>query len=345
MTAAHTPKQSLLSLDNYLTEKVKPHAHLLDKDAQKLRDVFKQLIEIGLLKILIPKEYGGLNFDSTQYANLSINIAKCSGALSLLQAQHQRAVSYIKVLNLQSLYPSILKDQVSYAYYNALKHHEILHVTIDEETPGSVRLSGTLPWVTGLDLLDQLFLLFRSANHQYVTLLPFKNVIQNGGEISCSEPINTRVLSSANNVSVTLTNWLIRSEDIISKRGIDEEHFPEALPSPPFVFVAYAEVAFDYIRSSRYFNRAPVQKHFNLLQGKFNSYKEKILLGGNGDSLTLLRQEGFPIARDALELAILACGAKVLLEDHPVGRMVLEMWQPTITGPREEQLDAYLEKR
>ena len=332
----------LHQLESFLCETVNPIAHLLDKDSDRLHEIFNQLKTWGLLKLHIPREHGGFELNSRQYAQIAISIAKCSGALNLLHSQHQRAVSYFNMLKLHGQYQCIIDKDISFAYYNAAKHISALTVIQDQTIQGAFRLTGTLPWVTGFNLLNKLFLSFRSGENKYFAILPFENITQDNGAIHCSLPIKLRALSSANNVSITLNNWLIKPDSIIAMRATNENFSPAELSSPPFMFVACVEVALEHIQASRYFNRETVQQHFIPLQKRLACYKETVLAGGCGKSITELRAQGYPIVRDALELSRITCGAKILLEDHPIGRISMEIWQSITAGPREGQLDAYL---
>lgn len=86
------------TLNTFLDSCITPISDKLDYDPQLLQQAYQQLIEIGALRLLIPEHLGGLGGERSEWVNYNLTMAKYSGALLFLQAQHQYSVSKLKQL-------------------------------------------------------------------------------------------------------------------------------------------------------------------------------------------------------------------------------------------------------
>ncbi len=74
---------------------VRENAAAIDRDVEALRAALGRMAEAGLLGARVPKEHGGLGWTDRAYREFEESLARASGALAFVQAQHQGACAIV----------------------------------------------------------------------------------------------------------------------------------------------------------------------------------------------------------------------------------------------------------
>lgn len=102
-TTAADPQQQLAQAEAYLQTSVAPQAGAIDRDARALKAALQGLGDRELLALRVPPSWGGAGFDATAFWQFGAMVARHSGALAFLQAQHQSAAAAIAGSSNESL--------------------------------------------------------------------------------------------------------------------------------------------------------------------------------------------------------------------------------------------------
>ncbi len=320
----------------FLKNDVAPISNALDHDVPLLKKIYQQLIELNVLQLLVPSGCGGLGGDRAEWIEYNILLSQYSGALLFLQAQHQFAVTQLKKLlpapKAVSLLKKISEETLALGIAFAANKKQ-LQVT---KVKDGFELSGKLFWVTGFDCFSSVLLSFDIDKEIYYALLPFQNMPE---KIIVSSPTDTIVFSSANTVSVTLDRYFISNDEIIGswhEQGDVMEH--------PVIynFAGAAKALLEISTRGKYYYHAPVKEKYASLLNQWENYYKKII--ENKSHPRQLRAEGLLLAEQCIHFARIVCGAESILASHPMNRLAREIWQYSVSGYSEKQLEAYLEE-
>ena len=80
---------------DFAEEHIKPFSRKWDTENHFPREVVRQLGELGVLSILIPKQYGGPGLTYTDFVDVLVEVAKVDGGISLLFAGHNLCSNHI----------------------------------------------------------------------------------------------------------------------------------------------------------------------------------------------------------------------------------------------------------
>ncbi|MFI0347866.1 MAG: acyl-CoA dehydrogenase family protein [Chthoniobacterales bacterium] len=325
-------------LSSFLEREVAPIAYQLDEEADLFRKFHERFVDLGSLNFLIPQSLGGLGGERREWIEYNVLMAQYSGALLFLQAQHQYSVSRLKKLlpdprvekTLRWL--AVSKQGIGLAL---AKNKNLFHVASTDE---GYHLSGTLPWVTGLDYFSHLLLSFEHNGMLFYTLLPFQALKRNEGNLLMSPKIETAVFNSISSNSMRLDHWFISHDEIIFSHPI----VPKKPIEHPSVYnlAGAAKALLKEALQGKYGNLPEVKKTHGQLSNSWNEYYHRIL--EDKTCPLTLRAEGVELAERCVLLSRVACGSVSVLKSHPVARLSREIWQYTIAGYSEEQLKAYL---
>src|SRR5688572_15691990 len=206
-------------INHFLSSHVAALNNVLDQDESLLKNTYQQLIQLGGLRFLVPKEQGGLGGEREDWVEYNILMAQYSGALLFLQAQHQLAVSQLKKLLPQKkvidLLHLIAKDNVGLGVSLAANKKSIEVVKVKN----GFQVSGKLLWVTGFNYFQSVLFSFDIEDHVYYSILPFHSVLKNN-TLSISPKIETVVFNSVNTVSIILKNYPISNNEILAVQAI-----------------------------------------------------------------------------------------------------------------------------
>jgi hypothetical protein len=326
-------RQTKLFLDIH----VAPVSDVLDHDENLLKNIYGQLIKLGALKFLISKEFGGLGGERSEWVEYNILMAQYSGALLFLQAQHQFAVSQLKKLlpekRVMDLLRMISQDNLGLGIALAA-NRQLLNVV---KAKNGFQSSGKLLWVTGFNYFQSVLFSFDIDNQIYYSILPFNSILKNKS-IDISKRIETTVFNSTNTVCIALDNYFISNNEIIAIQPLQ----PKTPTEHPAVynFAGAAKVLLELASQGKYKNCNLSKEKYASLLNEWEIYYKKIL---KHESCPLkLRTQGLSLAEKCISFARMVCGAESILASHPINRISREIWQYSVAGYSEDQLNAYL---
>lgn len=323
---------------SFLDAHVAPVSDVLDHDENLLKNIYGQLIKLGALKFLISKEFGGLGGERSEWIEYNILMAQYSGALLFLQAQHQFAVSQLKKLlpqrRIADLLRMIAQDNLGLGIALAA-NRQLLEVT---KVKNGFQLSGKLLWVTGFNYFQSVLFSFDIDNQIYYSILPFNTILKNKS-IAISKRIETVVFNSTNTVSIDLYNYFISNNEIFAIQPIQ----PKTSSEHPAIynFAGAAQALLRLASQGKYKNCDLSKEKYASLLNEWEMYYKNIL---RHESCSLkLRAQGLSLVEKCISFARMVCGAESILASHPINRLSREIWQYSIAGYSEDQLNAYLE--
>ena len=212
----------LTSLRNYLIEQVSPMAHRLDSESDLLFKAFEDLGKRGLLAPKNPIRLGGLGLDTHSFQQFQSLIAQYSGALALLQTQHQSAASFLLTSRNEALKQTYLpamttgKKRIGVGFSQLRREPAPL---VAHPVSGGYRLTGEVPWVSGAGLFDEFVgAAVLPAGEAVFGLLPLVSVEDEAGQIAVSEPMALFAMSATRTVSVQLQDWFLPHQQVVGVR-------------------------------------------------------------------------------------------------------------------------------
>lgn len=322
----------------FLDTQVLPIQHQLDSDAKLLSVVFEQLANLDALKLMIPKTEGGLGGERPEWIRYNMLLAQYSGALLFLQAQHQFSISQLKKLlpniPIRHLLLKIATERERIGFYGTRKDNYQI-----KEVSNGFFLNGQLKWITGLNYLTKIFFSFNFEGNHYSTLLPFQARSDEQGEMQISLPMKTAIFESTNTVSIELRNWFIAKDNILSIQKIHPS-MPSEHPTI-YTFAGVTKSLLDMSLSGRYASSDKVKSRHQTLFKAWQGYCDEIMNGQHNP--LILRAKGAALANKCAQFARMVCASDSLLAEHPLNRLAREIWQYTIAGYHQDQLEAYLE--
>ena len=214
------------------------------------------------------------------------------------------------------------------------------HLVQIQQQDNHLVLNGTLPWVSGHTFLDYVVIFLTIDDTLYQLYIPFKNTHTAQGSITCSPSLKTIVFNNINTVKITLKNWVVEKEYILSvetKKTVN----PIRIPSATHFFIGTTRALLKLIKKSRQFKNHKLQQQYIILEKQLDEFTQKVLNANvNGD---VLRAQGRQLAEASAALARLAYGGTALLADSPIQRHCRELWLYTASGLTTDRLDFYLE--
>ncbi len=327
----------LEKVKDFLETEIAPIANELDADYQQLVEVFSRFKKLGALGLLVPQELGGWGADHHALVRYNMLLANYSAALLFLQAQHQYVVMDL------SKYP--ITEEVKALFSGMAEKQQAVGVCLSAkkttaiEDGDSLRLSVTMPWVSGYGFFDKILISFLYNDDLCYALLPFKNYQSDDGTIQCSERIETVVVNAVSTVRIDLNNWPIKKSELLCTIPPDE--YLPAVPHPTiYNFAGVSQALLKEVERSRHFDAEFVQAKYHALQQQLNHYIKKISQPINEPFS--LRAQGRRLANSCSEFARLTLSGSALLPHAKVQRLCREVWLYSAIAFQIEQLQAYL---
>lgn len=210
----------LTELKAFLTSRIDPYANSLDKDIALLRSRFIELGQRGLLAIKTAKKFNGYAADKALVHDYFATMASSSYALAFLVAQHESCASLLQKGQNMALAETAL-PQMTRGEFRAgvgiyhLRNHAQSALIKAEKVAGGYRIDGTLAWLSGFEIFDQLALGFVCNDEELVALVPFSAQKAQGGSIRIGNRQEITAISSTNTVSIAFDQWFIGDDQII----------------------------------------------------------------------------------------------------------------------------------
>lgn len=340
---ATSQKKLLLErFKKFLKTKVYCVANQLDTDTNQMKLIFDEFKKSGYFKIYLPKEYGGYNLSQAEKLDLYEAIGRWGAAFGFLQIQSVMAIWFLQ----QSSNISLKSN-----YFQKLKNNEVTigntlsymkpgskTIPIATETNDGYMVSGTIMFASGWKLFDKLLIGFEIENHkeEAFTIIPFKNINSNKGNIKIGCLLKTIVMQSTNTVSIDIKNYFVPKHQVINKwpKGI---YYKKYCSFPPSTFMlGIAKTALDVVKKLSCFStRQEIHNGYFLLNKKLEkcsrntrNLSTKIKIGNQFAEIITL-------SWNCVQFAMLASGGASLSIHHEAQRLYREIviWAVQKTFP------------
>lgn len=203
-----------------LQAEVAPQAQRIDREPAALQTALGHLAEAGLLGLQVPQLYGGLELEQSTYRQFQELVARYSGALAFLQAQHQSAAALLgrsPNRELQQAYlPGMARGEILVGISFAHLRRQPSPVTAIAQ-PGGYVFQGQAPWVTGWGLFrDFLVAALLPDGLVVYGMVPFQTQRQQtGGELLCSQPLELAAMTATATVTVEFRQWFVPEAQVV----------------------------------------------------------------------------------------------------------------------------------
>ena len=326
------------SLQTFLDDRIAPISEKLDVDFQTLHNAYRELVELGALRLLIPAHLGGLGGERSEWMKYNILMAQYSGALLFIQAQHQYSVSKLKQLMpgepIEACLQTLARDNKGIGICGAADKK----ILLGEPEGDGYRINGELFWVTGYRFFDEILTSFDYGDSNYYIKLPLHAMEQKGGKSMVGDLITTAVFNSTNTVKLKIQNWPIAHSDIIAQVTADKNK-PLIHPTA-YNFAGAAIALLALAKKGKYADNPQVEKRHRQFSERLEQYCDDLSHSTEGPFDR--RAKGRLLAEECAMFTRSACGAASMIASHPMNRICREIWQYTVAGYTEEQVEAYI---
>lgn len=158
---AIAPEPFWTDLTAHLVADVNPIAAQLDHDPVALAAAFRGLGDRGWLGLRVPTALGGLGLGDRAYGRVREILARHSGALAFLQAQHQSAAAIMAASENADLRDRYLPDlcwgrrSLGISFSHLRRSGEPALRAAPTATGDGYHLTGSAPWITGWGCFDE----------------------------------------------------------------------------------------------------------------------------------------------------------------------------------------------
>lgn len=199
---------------DFLRDEVRPNAERIDHDPEAMRVAFDGLRRLKLLALRRHEKYGGPNLSESEFRAFQEEIARASGALAFLQTQHQSAVSLLGRHASDSIRERYLPSMDSTLCvglgFSQLRRSGPPICRAVPEGDG-FRISGEVPWITGLGFFDEYIVGASLPDGQAVFgLVPFREV--EGQKLS--SPMKLTAMEAASTVVGELSDFFLAADRV-----------------------------------------------------------------------------------------------------------------------------------
>ncbi len=329
------------ALKAFLEKEVQPVANNADFDANILKRLFYKLAKTDILTFYAKKKHGGLEFELFEIVSTGELIASYSGALFVLQCQHQSAARYISYLADEYIAKNIIPQlrTGSKGIGLALSHlRNLEHPTlVGDKFDKGYFLSGKLKWISGFNIFDEIIAGFFFKEQELYCVLPFVNNEIDGRYIQFSKPLELATINSTNTVSATLHQWPIYEKDIIfnqkkgylastGKNGSVNVH-------PTIATLGITLALIRLLKSDSIKSKTDAVKLLNTLETKQNEYRELLIKACiEKSSIIEVRAKILNFATQTLKSVALMIGGRAVMLNNEIQRLHRELLQYTIWG-------------
>ncbi|MCU0546278.1 MAG: acyl-CoA/acyl-ACP dehydrogenase [Oscillatoriaceae cyanobacterium Prado104] len=348
------PQNLLDTAETYFQKFVAPQAEIIDSNSQALATAIAGLEARSLLALRVPQHWGGIDIDAASFDRYQESIARYSGALWFLQAQHHSATSMLAASDneiLKNKYlPAISRGELRLGIgFSHLRRSGNPAVTATPAKDGFL-LSGKVPWVTGFGLLHKFIVAATLPDDRAVFgLVPLANFAGECGTITCGEPMPLIAVSSTNTVTATFNNYLLHESQIISLKPagwIAQNDRKNVLKSIPATLGCIG-AGLDAIEAvAREKNSPAISAASKKLEQKFDRLKNSFYKPQNlsfAEELAL-RTEAIDLAMRCGQAAVTVAAGAANSTMHPAGRIYREAIVYAVTGQTKDVMAATLDR-
>lgn len=318
-------EQRLDSFATYLTKYVAPNRAIVNTNKDKLFEVFYAMVKHHVLGMWMPNIYGGMDLDNIQQHRFIVDITRASGALMLLQTQHQSVQRLIasfadEEFCLHWLPPSCDGSICFGIGFSHLHQNENCQVRAVDH--GDYYLvSGKINYATGYGLYNWLALGFICEEEEIITLIPF--TMQDGFSFGRTLPLVACFATQT--ITFELTNFKVPKTHIICKQPIGMHHY-RSIRSKQFLSIHIGTMlaVLDLLDIKHVKQQPMLQQTIDKLNNKIIEYTQKALVHPLDEITAPLRIEGLLLLQQIIFFADQVFRGKALLNDHPLNLLKQE---------------------
>lgn len=346
----------LQTAEALLRSTVAPVAEIIDYDPQQLVAAFSSLGSHALLGLRIPQQWGGVEVTEPIFSQFQELLARYSGALAFLQAQHQSAgamLAHSENLTLKQAYlPGMscgnVRVGISFSHLRRIPSPlKALPVA------GGYWFNGKAAWVTGWGCFQHVIVAALLPDEQIIyAVVPFETQQQTGGgNLVCSQPMALAAMGSTNTVSVGFRDWFVAPEQVVRVKPLTAMATSDRLNVLQHSFYALgcAQAGLDVLQSVQQKRQsAAIAKAHTALTQELQICRQAIYLA---QSRTLdfaanlaLRAKAIELAVRCAHAAVIAAGGAANNISHAAQRIFREAMVFSVTGQTTAVMEASLEQ-
>ena len=346
------PETVAQAYETFFLEWVRPRAGAIDRDLGALREALEEMARRGYLGVNVPVEDGGLGFDGREFRRFQQAVARASGTLAFLEAQHQSACSFVKGSENAPLKERLLRRmargevKAGIAFSQLRRSGEpALRVAPKEE--GYV-LEGRLPWVTGWGLYDSCVTAGSLPDGRTVFVY---HALEEGPALKASPVLRLAAVELAQTVALQVKGLFVPGSDVLYTRPgtwiQENDKVKPALQSP--LALGCAQAGIDVMRDEAEKKKsAAIAGAADRLQAELDRCNVEIetAIGDREDTARALKARAW-----AIDLAVRCAQAGVVsssgagnLADHAAQRVYREALAFTVLAQTRPIQEATLER-
>jgi alkylation response protein AidB-like acyl-CoA dehydrogenase len=346
-------QQPLPSAAVLLQTKIAPQAEVIDRNVDALRLGLQALGNASLLALRVPRLWGGTQVEETTFHQFQELVARYSGALAFVQAQHQSAgamLSRSDSEDLKQLYlPKMGNGAVLVGIAFAHLRREISPLKA-MPVAGGYRLQGQVPWVTGFGFF-QFFIVAASLpnNDALYGIVPFQDCDRGtDGCLICSSPMSLAAMPSSNTVSVQFQDWYLPQSQVLFVTPVGNIQRDDQLNVLNQSFFALGNVR----ASLDILERMMLEKPFPILRSVYLALAEEFeqcrsaiyaaLHTASFAEKLSLRAWAIELAGRCAHAAVTVSSGSANLNHHPAQRVYREALLFTVSGQTTAVMEATL---
>ncbi|QZZ21626.1 acyl-CoA/acyl-ACP dehydrogenase [Leptothermofonsia sichuanensis E412] len=342
------------NVEYLLRTEIAPKSAEIDCHPAALQAALQVLGKASLLALRVPHVWGGREISEFTFQCFQEQVARYSGALAFLQAQHQSAgtvLSRSENADLKRQYlPGMGCGQALVGISFAHLRRSPPPVTAVALADGYL-LNGELPWVTGYGFFQTFIGAAVLPDGQAVYgMLPFQTTEQaTGGKLTCSEPMALAAMNATQTVTVHCQNWLLPKSEVVKVSPVSAVAVSDRLNVLHHSFFALgcARAGLDILTTVYQTKPLPfIQLAQEALETELAECRQSIF-SANPDARCFeqnlqLRAWAIELAVRCAHAAIAASGGSANGMNHPAQRVYREALVYTVSGQTTAVMEATL---
>lgn len=331
---------------------IKPKATQLDSDPKALKEAFYQLGDQQLLGLRVPESWGGRGWGAQEVYHFIEQLARYSGALALLQIQHQSAVRELAESDNQALKHDLLRAAAAGQVGLGIGYSHLRRARqpiTAEPAPGGYLVNGTVPWITGFGILHHWLLGAQLPNGCAVfALVPFQGVAEADCSLFFSSPMQLAAMGSTQTVTASLEHWFVSHEQVVDiKPAAWIHHKDRANPlTHSFFPLGCARAGLDILERAQNAAMPKISETYGVLNQELLQCRDSIYQAVSHSQGT----DPFKLRAWAIDLAVRCAHAAVIVSrgaanfaSHPAQRVYREALAFTVFGQTNDVIEASLD--
>lgn len=347
-------RSRLAAAEDLLRTEVSPRAAEIDRHPDALRSALQTLGNASLLALRVPDDWGGAGLNEATFRHFQELVARYSGALAFLQAQHQSAGALLSRSDNTALKQAYLPKMATGA---ALVGISFAHLRRDNPpvkaiaVPGGYEINGQSPWVTGWGFFQTFIVAALLPDDRAVYgMVPFATEQQpNGGTLVCSEPLPLAAMNSTATVTVQFQRWFLPQAQVVGIYPASAVSKNDRLNVLQHSFFALgcARAGLDILESANRSRPSPViHTVYESLAQELDECRSAIFAAPSGGEQF---EANLQLRAWAIELAVRCAHAAVTVSSgsansshHPAQRIYREALMFTVSGQTTAVMEATL---